>query len=111
MLFNFTKLFLEKKQRANISLDEDFWYDVDRITLEENELLEAPFSEEEIKKDIDGSYAGGAPSPDGFSFLFYQKFWHVIKADFMAMVRGFERGEINIARINYEIIILIPKED
>jgi hypothetical protein len=29
----------------------------------------------------------------------------------MAMVRGFEKGEINIARINYSTIILIPKED
>jgi hypothetical protein len=35
----------------------------------------------------------------------------VIKTEFMVMVRGFERGEINIARINYAIIILIPKED
>jgi hypothetical protein len=32
-------------------------------------MLEAPFSEEEIKP-----YAEGAPGPDGFSFLFYQKF-------------------------------------
>jgi hypothetical protein len=28
----------------------------------------------------------------------------------MAMVRKFERGEINIARLNYTMIILIPKE-
>jgi hypothetical protein len=29
----------------------------------------------------------------------------------MAMVRDFERGDINIAMINYATIILIPKED
>jgi hypothetical protein len=29
----------------------------------------------------------------------------------MAMVRGFERGEVNISRINYAMIILIPKEE
>jgi hypothetical protein len=46
-----------------------------------------------------------------FSFLFYQKFWPLIKANFMAMVRGFEKGEINIARLNYAMIILLPKED
>jgi hypothetical protein len=28
----------------------------------------------------------------------------------MNMVRGFEREEINIARLNYAMIILIPKE-
>jgi hypothetical protein len=35
----------------------------------------------------------------------------VIKTEFLAMVRGFERCETNIARINYATIILIPKED
>jgi hypothetical protein len=51
-------------------------------------MLEASFSEGEIKKGIDSSYVVGAPSPDGFSFLFYQKFCSVIKTYFMALVRG-----------------------
>jgi hypothetical protein len=29
----------------------------------------------------------------------------------MAMIRGFEQGKINIARVNYALIILIPKEE
>jgi hypothetical protein len=37
-------------------------------------MLDSNFSEEEIKRAIDESYAEGAPGPDGFSFLFYQKF-------------------------------------
>jgi hypothetical protein len=35
--------------------------------------LEKPFSEEEIREATFGSYAAGAPDPDGFSYLFYQK--------------------------------------
>jgi hypothetical protein len=27
------------------------------------------------------------------------------------MVKGFEKGEINISRLNYAMIILIPKEE
>jgi hypothetical protein len=73
--------------------------------------LEAELTEEEIKRAIDGSYAEGAPGPDGFSFMFYQRFWETIKGDFMPLVRGFETGEINMARLNYAMIILIPKED
>jgi hypothetical protein len=42
--------------------------------------------------------------------MFYQKFWPIIKKDFIAMIKGFERGKVNIARINYAMIILIPKE-
>jgi hypothetical protein len=57
------------------------------------------------------SYVEGAPGLDGFSFIFYQKFWTVIKDDLMVVVRGSEKGEINLARLNYVRIILIPKEE
>lgn len=41
------------------------------MTVEENEALQAPFSEEEIRNAVFGSYAKGAPGPDGLPFLFY----------------------------------------
>jgi hypothetical protein len=50
------------------------------------------------------------PGLDGFSFLFYKKFWSIIMRDLMALVKKFEKGGINIARLNYAMIILIPKE-
>ena len=34
--------------------------------------------------------------PYGFSFLFYQRFMGLIKNDFMALVREFESGEMNV---------------
>ena len=57
-----------------------------------------------------GSYASGAPGPDGLSFLFYQHFWEVIKHDFMALVTDFENGTLDVQRLNYSIVTLIPKE-
>jgi hypothetical protein len=69
------------------------------------------FSEEEIKRAIDSSYCEGAPSPNGFSFQFYQKNWPIFKDDFMAIVKEFETGKANMARLNYDMIILIPKEE
>jgi hypothetical protein len=68
------------------------------------------FLRKKLKRQQMGHMLRGG-GPDGFSFLFYQKFWSVIKIDFMAMVKGFERGEINISRLNYVVIILIPKEE
>jgi hypothetical protein len=43
--------------------------------------------------------------------MFYQRFWETIKVDFMPLVRGFETDKINMARLNYAMIILILKED
>jgi hypothetical protein len=36
--------------------------------------LEAPFTEEEIKKVVFDSYSDGAAGPDGLPFLFYNIF-------------------------------------
>ena len=41
------------------------WESVDKASKAENELLEAPFSENEIKEAIFGSYAEEAPSQMG----------------------------------------------
>jgi hypothetical protein len=103
---SFYKKLFGKEPRSNIRLDDEFWEEEKKIFADENEMLEVEFSEDEILRDINESYAEGALGPDGFSFLFYQKIWSVIKSDLMAMVRGFEKGEVNMARI-----ILIPKEE
>jgi hypothetical protein len=57
-----------------------------------------------------GSYAAGPLGPMVFSFLFYQKFWDLIKSNFMALVKDFESGTLDVSRLNYAIITLIPKE-
>jgi hypothetical protein len=72
--------------------------------------LKKTFSEEEIREAIFGSYAVGAPGLDGFSFLFYQNFLPLIKTDFMALVKDFDSGSLDVPRINFSIITLIPKE-
>jgi hypothetical protein len=107
----FYKSLFGRDDRDNIRLGEEFWKEGEKILPEENQLLEADFSKEEIREAIKGSYSDGAPGPDVFSFLFYQNFWPTIKNEFMALVRIFEKGELNIERINYAMLVLIPKED
>ena len=107
---DFYKSLFVAEDRSNMSLGPNFWDPIDLVTSEENDTLQKPFSIDEIKEAVFGSYAGGAPGPDGFSFLFYQRFWDLIKFDLMALVRDFEKGDLNVSRLNYAIITLIPKE-
>jgi hypothetical protein len=108
---NFYKNLFGYEDKLDIHLDASFWEDIDKVTEEENGILDAPLSEDEIKMAILDSYADGTLGPYGFPFLFYQKFWDLIKADFMALVRAFENNDVDIARPNYVMLTLIPKEN
>lgn len=68
----FYKNLFSKEEDSKVKLDANFWEEDEKVTSVENELLEAPFSEEEIKEAVFGSYAEGAPSPDGFPFIAYE---------------------------------------
>ena len=95
---------------SGVKLDENFWEEEDKVTILENNMLEAPFTENEVREAVFSSYAEGAPGPNGFSFLFYQVFWDLIKVDLMNLIRVFEQGDLNLDRLNYAMITLIPKE-
>ena len=106
----FYKTLFGYEAKPNIHLKSSFWNDEEKLSKEENTMLSSPLSEEEIRTAIFDSYADGAPGPDGFPFLFYQRFWDLIKNDFMALVKDFEEGRLDINRLNYVMLILIPKE-
>jgi hypothetical protein len=50
-----------------------------------------------------------APGPDGFPVIFYKKFWPMIKPSVLAILNGFALGRVDISRLNYGILTLIPK--
>jgi hypothetical protein len=75
----------------------------------ENAELEGPFSESEIREAIFSSYSEGAPPPDGLPFLFYQKFWEYIKEYICDLVKEFQVGNLDLFRLNFALLTLIPK--
>ena len=50
-----------------------------------------------------------APGPDGFRVTFYKQCWESIKEELMEMINNFYLGTLDIARLNYGVITLIPK--
>jgi hypothetical protein len=93
--------------RGAATLEEHFWGASDLVTNEENRGLTAPFLEKEDA--VFGSYSEGAPGPDGLSFLFYQKLWDIVKDDLLKLVKGFQDSELDLFRLNFATLTLIPK--
>ena len=67
---DFYKKLFSTEDNHGVHLGENFWEEGDKATDSENEMLEAPFTEVEIKNVLFESYAEGGPRLDGFSFLF-----------------------------------------
>jgi hypothetical protein len=50
-----------------------------------------------------------APGPDGFPVLFFKKLWPQLKLGILHILNNFMLGRIDIARLNFGILFLIPK--
>jgi hypothetical protein len=71
---NFINCFSGEPEQSSFTLDADRSDDISQVTGEENAILTAPFSENEIKVAIFQIEHNKAPGPDGFPVEFYQKF-------------------------------------
>ena len=50
-----------------------------------------------------------APGPDGFPAEFYQNFWDIIKPELLAMFNTLHDRQLELFRLNFGEIILLPK--
>eukprot|EP00253_Pinus_taeda_P030505 PITA_30505 len=81
------------------------------VSLEDNESLIRPASEEEIINIAWSMEPDKSPRPDGFSIHFSRICWEIIKIDLMRMVQGFMRKAKVGGSINSTFLALIPKEN
>jgi hypothetical protein len=75
----------------------------------EAESLIKLFSEQEIKAALDDMKTNSAPGPDGLPVEFYKCFSDQVREPVMKMFKKFYVGDLNLSRLNYGLISLIPK--
>eukprot|EP00253_Pinus_taeda_P036438 PITA_36438 len=80
------------------------------VSIEDNENLMSPVTEEEISNIVWSMEPDKAPGPDGFSIHFYRICWDLIKSDLLIMICGFMRKAKVGGGINSTFLALIPKE-
>jgi hypothetical protein len=96
-------------EESNFSLDETRTEDIPQVSQAENNFLTSPYSEEEVRKVVFQMEHNKAPGPDGFPAKFYQSFWDVIKVDLLALFADLHVGQLELFRLNFGEIILLPK--
>lgn len=73
------------------------------------DLLEGPFSSNEIDGVIKNLPNNKSPGSDGFNNEFYKKCWFIIKADFYNLCKAFHENRLCLRSINSSRITLVPK--
>ena len=53
--------------------------------------------------------SNSAPGPNGFGVSFFKTFWEVIKDDILALFKDFHAEHLDIKRMNFGVITLVPK--
>lgn len=79
------------------------------ITLLKNVSLIIDFVLEEIWLVIDSMTPLKAIGRDGFSALFFQRYWHIIGRNITKIYLGVLWGAVHISAINMTNLVLIPK--
>jgi hypothetical protein len=64
---------------------------------------------DELKAVVFEMGANKTAGPDGFNAEFCQKNWKLVKHDLFGVLIDFQKGELDIARLNYGVITLVPK--
>ena len=98
-----------EEEIADIQLNSGIWSTQQKVTQEENARLTEPFTLEELDAAVKEMRNGTAPGPDGFSIEFFKEFWPHIRADVKEMLDELHAGNLDLWRLNYGVIILIPK--
>jgi hypothetical protein len=94
---------------CNMKLSEDFWSDRPMTSKEGMNSMVKPFDISEIKQAIDQMHKDSAHGPNGFGASFFKKFWNLIKGDLIMMFSDFYAGKLDIQRLIFGVITLIPK--
>lgn len=105
----FFRALFSPSPRGGLSLAQSFWDIHQRVSTSENAALIAPFSEDEVWAAIKAMNPASAPGPDGLPMKFFQTFWDVIKPEVMALFKEFYVGSIDLSRLNFGNVTLIPQ--
>jgi hypothetical protein len=82
---------------------------MDRLNEDDRVKLTSPLSLEELKKVVFYLKHNSAPVPYGLPTEFFQDIWDLIKKEMFDMCINFWKGIPDIKRLNYGMLILLPK--
>jgi hypothetical protein len=112
ILLHATKYYLELFGLAPgnmFQVDKEVWDGLGQLNELDNNVLCDNFSEKEIKEALFQMEKNKDAGPNSIPAEFYQVCWDIVKEDIVNLFHDFHVGHLDVSRINYGIITLLPK--
>jgi hypothetical protein len=109
LIYSFYRELMGADEPKMLSTHPDLWSGPRRVSNLENEELMRTFTPDELDAVLKETKTDTAPGLDGLPVLFYKKFWPMLRRPVLQILNGFALGTIDIARLNFGILSLIPK--
>jgi hypothetical protein len=110
-IVNYSKSLFRADPSLNIHLSPNVWEEEFFLKPKDREVLIRPFKLEELDKVLKEAKLNTAPGPDGFSIPFYRAFWPHLQNDIFEMLLMLHNEELDLKRLNFGVISLIPKNN
>jgi hypothetical protein len=91
------------------SLANNFWPALTCVSSVENDQLAITFSMEELEAVVNETKTATTLGSDGFQVAFFKKCWPWVKDLLLNLLNSFVLGTVDVSRLNFGILSLIPK--
>jgi hypothetical protein len=92
-----------------IALHANCWQGSELVSADDCDALALSFTREELEEFLKGTKTAMAPGPDGFPMAFFKKNWDLLKDIVFQIMNGFALGTMDVSRLNFGILSLLPK--
>jgi hypothetical protein len=109
LIYGFYRSLMGAEEHKLVSTVQDLWCAHQRVSDQENEELMRSFTEAELDFVLQDTKTDTAPGPDGLPVQFFKRFWPLLKKVVLQILNDFALGRVDIARLNFGVLSLIPK--
>jgi hypothetical protein len=109
LIYDFYRDLMGSEDLYPISLVQGIWSGRQCATSKDNDVMIRSFLPEELDQVLKETKTDTAPGPDGLPVIFFKSFWNLVKPLILQLLNGFALGMLDVSRLNFGILSLIPK--
>jgi hypothetical protein len=108
-IYTFYRELMGTEEPQLLTLVEGLWAENQRVSNAENLEMAISFTAQELDEVLALTKSDTPPRSDGFPVIFFKTGWSWLKPLLLTILNEFALGRLDISRLNFGVLSLIPK--